>query len=74
MKEECLSRLILFGGGSLARALKEYVEHYHSERNHKGRENRVLSASVRDLGVRPVPYRLSIENTEDSHEHQNHAT
>ena len=34
----------------------------------------VLSASMRDLSDGPVPYKLSIENTEDSHEHQNDAT
>jgi putative transposase len=34
VKEECLSRLILFGEGSLRRALQQYVVHYHEERNH----------------------------------------
>ena len=33
VKEECLSKVILFGERSLRRALKEYVEHYHAERN-----------------------------------------
>jgi putative transposase len=33
VKEECLSRLILFGEASLRHALQEYVEHYHAERN-----------------------------------------
>ena len=42
VKDECLSRLVLFGEESLPRALKEYVEHYHSERNHQGMENRIL--------------------------------
>ena len=39
VKEECLSRLILFGEASLQHALHEYVEHYHHERNHQGRGN-----------------------------------
>jgi putative transposase len=39
VKEECLSRLILFGEASLRHALQEYVEHYHSERNHQGKGN-----------------------------------
>jgi hypothetical protein len=34
----------------------------------------VLSASMRDLSDGPVLYKLSIENMEDSHEHQNNAT
>jgi hypothetical protein len=41
-KEECLAKLIPFGEGSLRRALSEFVEHYHAERNHQGRENLLL--------------------------------
>ena len=41
-KEECLAKLILFGEGSLRRALSEFTQHYHSERNHQGRENLLL--------------------------------
>src|ERR1019366_9487665 len=39
VKEECLSKIILFGERSLRRALSEYVEHYHAERNHQGKSN-----------------------------------
>src|SRR5437870_13170987 len=42
VKEECLSRLILFGEASLWHALQEYVEHYHHERNHQGKGNVLL--------------------------------
>src|SRR5205807_760989 len=42
VKEECLSKVILFGEHSLRRALGEYVEHYHAERNHQGRGNILL--------------------------------
>jgi transposase InsO family protein len=42
VKQECLSKLILFGEGSLRRALTEYVAHFHSERNHQGKQNRIL--------------------------------
>ena len=42
VKEECLSRVILFGEASLRHALYEYVEHYHHERNHQGKENVLL--------------------------------
>jgi hypothetical protein len=42
VKEECLSRLILFGERSLRRALQQYVVHYHEERNHQGKENLIL--------------------------------
>jgi transposase InsO family protein len=39
VKEECLSRLILFGEASLRHALTQYVEHFHHERNHQGKGN-----------------------------------
>jgi putative transposase len=42
VKQECLSKLILFGEGSLKRALSEFVEHYHAERNHQGKGNVLL--------------------------------
>lgn len=42
MKDECLSRLIFFGRSSVERALKAYVEHYHTERNHQGIGNVIL--------------------------------
>ena len=42
VKEECLSRMILFGERSLRRALQLYVVHYHEERNHQGKENLIL--------------------------------
>jgi putative transposase len=42
VKEECLRNVILFGERSLRRALKEYIEHYHAERNHQGKGNVLL--------------------------------
>ena len=42
IKEECLNRMILFGEVSLHRVLREYVAHYHIERNHQGVGNRLL--------------------------------
>ncbi len=42
VKEECLSKVVLFGERSLRRALAEYVEHYHSERNHQGKGDVLL--------------------------------
>jgi len=53
VKEECLSRVILFGERSLRRALSESVEHDHAERNHQGKDNVLLfprDASVRRTG------------------------
>jgi hypothetical protein len=42
IKEECLSKLILFGETSLRRVVSEYLEHYHQERNHQGKGNLLL--------------------------------
>ena len=49
VKEECLSKVILFGERSLRRALSEYVDHYHEERNHQGKDNVLLFPRNRDL-------------------------
>lgn len=45
-KDECLSRLILFGEASLRRALREFSAHYHGERNHQGTNNVLLFPST----------------------------
>ena len=45
VKQECLSKLILFGEGSLRRALTEFLEHYHAERNHQGKGSVLLLPS-----------------------------
>ena len=45
VKEECLSKLILFGEGSVKRALTQFLEHYHLERPHQGKGNVLLFPS-----------------------------
>jgi len=52
VKEECLSKLIIFGEASLRRALREYVTHYHEERNHQGKGNILLFPSAATEGNR----------------------
>ena len=42
VKEECLSHLILFGEASLRKALTQFQQHYHEERNHQGKNNVLL--------------------------------
>ena len=49
VKEECLSKLILFGEASLRRALAQFQEHYHTERNHQGKGNVLLFPHGEDL-------------------------
>jgi len=47
VKEECLSKLILFGERSLRRALQNYLVHYHEERNHQDKNNVLIFPQVR---------------------------
>ena len=47
-KQECLSKLILFGEAPLRRAFNEYLAHFHAERPHQGKGN-----------LMPLPSRLT---------------
>src|SRR5262249_16166130 len=51
VRDECLGKLILLGESSLRRALTQFTEHYHSERNHQGKGNVLLFPRCR--GVPP---------------------
>ena len=35
-KESCLDRMILFGEDPLRKAIRQFLLHYHGERNHQG--------------------------------------
>jgi putative transposase len=43
IKSECLDRMIFVGEDSLRRAVREYVTHYHTERNHQGLGNSIIA-------------------------------
>jgi putative transposase len=43
IKSECLSKLIPIGAPMLRRALREYMDHYHLERNHQGLDNQLIA-------------------------------
>ena len=45
IKQEFLSKLILFGEPSLRRVPSEFIDHYHFERNHQGKDNLLLFPS-----------------------------
>ncbi len=53
VKDECLSRLILFGEASLRRALREFSAHYLGERDHQGKNNVLLFPAAPALEARP---------------------
>jgi putative transposase len=52
VKDEALSRLILFGEASLRHVLAQYVEHFHHERNHQGKGNVLLFPAVSQVTER----------------------
>lgn len=56
-KEECLSRLILFGEGAVYRALHEYMDHDHQERTHQGRGHMLLIPATNHSPKRDGPIR-----------------
>jgi transposase InsO family protein len=45
IKEGCLEQMILFGKESLRNTVREFVAHYHLERNHQGLDNRLIIRS-----------------------------
>jgi putative transposase len=49
IKEDCLNRLVLIGVSSLRCAVTHYVEHYHSERNHQGLDNKLIHPEFNPL-------------------------
>jgi Homeodomain-like domain/Integrase core domain len=55
VKDEALSRMILFGEASLRHVLNEYVDHYHQERNHQGKGNILLFPPPRPEGEADGP-------------------
>jgi transposase InsO family protein len=42
VKGECLQRMVLFGEESLRRAVRDFLAHYHAERNHQSLDNRLI--------------------------------
>jgi transposase InsO family protein len=49
IKDECLSRVVPIGQGMVRQAMREYLAHYHAERNHQGICNQIIepAAAVR---------------------------
>ena len=44
VKEECLQRVVPLGESHLRRTLREFVAHYHRERNHQGLANELIDS------------------------------
>lgn len=54
IKEECLNRIIPFGARRFRRAIEEFVEHYHRERNHQGIGNELIDGPSPAESVRGI--------------------
>ena len=54
IKEGCLERMIFFGEDALRKAVRDFVAHYHFERNHQGLGNQLivpLTPPVETVGI-----------------------
>jgi hypothetical protein len=47
VKTECVEQFVLFGESSLRHVIREYLAHYHAERNHRGINNAIPFPDVR---------------------------
>jgi putative transposase len=50
IKESCMNRMILIGERSLRKTVREFMAHYHGERNHQGLGNRLISTDGSHAG------------------------
>ncbi len=50
IKDECLSRMIFFDENALRNAARQFLAHYHAERNHQGLENRLIDPGSEEVG------------------------
>jgi transposase InsO family protein len=57
IKSECLNRMIFFGQASLQHAIRHFMAHYHTERNHQGLANQLLQPDLIIEPSRPVQRR-----------------
>jgi hypothetical protein len=42
IKESCLDQMIFFGEDAVGNSIREFITHYHMERNHQGLQNRLI--------------------------------
>lgn len=58
LKSECVDRMIFFGEQSLPTAVREYLLHYHGERNHQGLGNKIpMPAADLNQTIGPIECR-----------------
>ncbi len=53
-KEEALEQMVMLGEGALYYAIEQYLTHYHTERNHQGLDNQLITQK-KEVGCQPGP-------------------
>jgi len=56
IKESCLEQMIFFGEEGLRNAVREFVTHYHLERNHQGLDNRLIIPTKTTMNATARPH------------------
>ena len=51
MRRECLARVIPLGERHLSQIIREYVDHYHTERNHQSLDNNLIKSTADDAAA-----------------------
>jgi transposase InsO family protein len=62
INEECLSRMIFFGPASLQHAVRQFMAHYHTERNHQAWKTDFRSPDP------SLPYPITLFNADSASE------
>ena len=60
IKEECLDRVVPLGECHLRRLIREYVTHYHAERNHQGIGNALIDRPPPQPAAGPIRCRQRV--------------
>ncbi len=60
IKQECLDHFIVFGTQHMDYLCREYVEYYHTERPHQGRENELLTREPVNAETESLPLEREI--------------
>ncbi len=60
IRDDCLNHIVILSEEHLRTVVAEYVEHYHTERNHQGLGNELIAASVPANADREVRRRKRI--------------
>ena len=61
IKSECLSKLVLLGENHLRTAVREYVAHYHTERNPQGLQGRLIEPPANTTEDDPIVCRERVD-------------